>query len=754
MVLMPRACRLPVVGMLWIGLTAGLRADAPRVADRQVPSSVARPDEPPFVERPGELEFSGRLIVKPAAMERLVAEGLTPEAAARAVREARDRLAGLVVRYYPEVDEYLVRVPEGYDENRLAAELLSAARYAYVVPDWICYPTLTPDDPLFGNQWHHVNIQSQQAWDLTTGSDQIIVAFTDTGIDLNHPDLAPRLVPGYNSATDTAQVDGGDISDINGHGTHVAGTAAATGNNGQGVAGVGWNQPIMMVRVTNSTDGTAAQSDILEGARWAAEHGARVVSASYSGVSSPSVETTGQYLRDNFDALYCYAAGNSATNLSGFDHPDVIVVGASDASDQRAGFSSFGRAVDVFAPGVGIWSTRRGGGYGAASGTSFATPLTNGVLAMIWSVDPAFSADQVELILFLSADDLGDPGDDLVFGHGRVNLWRAVTLAQAVSAGNVPPAPGDDASFAVGGTPRTLDVLANDADANLDPLHLIAVESPTPAGASVTISSGGGPQGRDVLVYTAPGGFSGLDTFSYSVSDGQATSTAQVTIDVADPATLRNPEDPRSTDTGARAAYFELTDPTSLPDYSRLEPYRRKRVSAILFPPTDDRFASSGRRDDVGAVFTGYLRIRDDANYTLYVESDDGARLYVGDQLVVDNDGLHPMREASGQIALRAGLHAIRVEYFERTGTAGLILRLEGAGRPKHTLGPGVFFRNLCREDIDNNGIVDLGDLAIVLGNFGLSGNVTEQQGDTNNDLRIDVTDLSNVLASFGLTCP
>lgn len=712
------------------------------------------PDRLPFVERPGELEFSGRMIVKPVRIERLLAEGLSPAVAARRAQFARDQLAGLVVEYFPEVDEYVIRVPEGYDENRLAGELLSTADYEYVEPDWICYPALTPNDPLFPNQWHHINIQSQQAWDITTGSDQITVAFTDTGIDLNHPDLAPHIVPGFNSATNLAQADGGDVSDINGHGTHVAGTAAAIGNNNQGVAGVGWNQRIMMVRVTNSPDGSASLSNILQGARWAAEHGARVVSSSYSGVEGSGVETTGRYIKENFDALYCYAAGNSSTDLSSFDHRDVVVVGASNQSDGRASFSSFGRAVDVFAPGVGIWSTRRGGGYGSASGTSFATPMTNGVISMIWSIDPTLSARQAEEILFRTADDIGDPGDDLIFGHGRVNVFNAATLAVTVSTTNLPPEPKPDNDYALGGQAKALDVTANDFDLNEDPLTIVSVESPTAAGATVTISPGSGPDGRDELIYTGPTGFSGTDTFSYTVSDGEFTADTTVSVDVTDPDALRQPENPPSTEFGLRVAYYDLNDPTSLPSFGDLSAASRSRLGAIAFPATDGNFATSGRADNVGAVFTGYIVVTQDALYTFYLESDDGSRLYIGNNLVIDNDGLHGMQEASSSIALAAGAHAFRVEYFERTGNAGVLLSISGAGRPKQLISPSGYVINTCREDVNGDGLVDLADLSTLLTNFGTTGNVTEQQGDTNNDLRIDTEDLSRLLEAFGTACP
>jgi len=245
-----------------------------------------------------------------------------------------------------------------------------------------------------------------------------------------HPDLLPSLVPGYNAASGKAEADGGDTSDINGHGTHVAGCAAAIGNNLIGVVGVGWNFKIMPIRVTNSPSGSAYLDDLLEGARWAVDHGAKVISASYSGVESSAIQSTGAYIRSK-GGLYLYAAGNSSTNLSWFDHPDVVVVGATDPNDNRAWFSSYGKAVDVFAPGTDIWSTYLGGTYAPLSGTSMATPIANGVFALVWSFNPKLTSQQVELIVERSCDDLGAKGNDNTYGWGRVNSFKALKSARA-----------------------------------------------------------------------------------------------------------------------------------------------------------------------------------------------------------------------------------------------------------------------------------------------------------------------------------
>jgi len=393
------------------------------------PAGGAADDRTPqYVEQPGVLEFSGELIVRPR-------QDLPPERS----RAARVRLMPYVRTYEGRVDEYVVVVPRGAGragargsgENEMAAALLATGDYQYAHPNWECSPLQAPNDPGFSAQWHHAAMQSALGWDLATGSPSIVVAMADSGVDLTHPDLQNR-VAGFNAASDLAEIDGGNIDDVatSGHGTHVAGCGAAMGNNGLGVVGMGWNLSFMMCRVSNKTSGNAYLDDLTQGARWAIEHGARSVSCSYTGVSNATIGTTGDYI-DSIGGVYLYAAGNSNSDLWNFDYANVIVVGATDQNDQKASFSSYGLACDVFAPGVAVYSTLRNGSYGFMDGTSMATPIVNGLVGMIWSVNPALTNHEVRDILFASCDDIGDPGEDDVFGHGRVNVYRALRSARA-----------------------------------------------------------------------------------------------------------------------------------------------------------------------------------------------------------------------------------------------------------------------------------------------------------------------------------
>lgn len=374
--------------------------------------------EPPqlFTPRPGHLEFSGRMIARP------VQDNPVARAAARA--EVQD----WILHEYSEVDEFILIVPEGQNENSFAAQLMASGDWEYVHPDWICYPLVIPNDPLFGDQWHHTQIQSAEAWDWFHSAPTRIAAWTDTGVDTDHVDLVNQLIPGYNAVDRLTQEQGGDLEDINGHGTVVGGTIGATGNNGEGVAGVVWDIQLLPVRVSNDPGGGAYLSDLEHGARWAVDNGASTISASYSGVEYSSVQTTGAYVR-SMGGLYLYAAGNDDVDHSGFDWDDVVVVGASDENDDKAWFSSYGTAVDLTAPGLYIWATEMGGGYRSASGTSLSTPIANGVAALMWGANPFLSSHELEQRIYAACDDIGEPGEDNVFGHGRANLRKGVEHA-------------------------------------------------------------------------------------------------------------------------------------------------------------------------------------------------------------------------------------------------------------------------------------------------------------------------------------
>jgi hypothetical protein len=383
---------------------------------------LAHGDVPSFVERPGIVEFSGQMIVRPVQRTALSLGG-------QDIRVARARAAARLmpqaIEYISQTDEYIVVLPAGETENSYAARLMATGDYEYVVPNWICHPTRVPNDGDYWQQWHHPKVRSPYVWDISIGNPGVIVADVDGGVQLDHPDLVGALVPGYNSRDRLAQRDGGDVSDVDGHGTFVIGLAGAVGNNHINVVGMGWQLSIMPVRYYNSPGG-GYLGDILDGVRWAVDHGVKCVNVSQTGVEYSPVQTTGAYVTSQGGLLF-WAAGNDGRNLSWFDWDDVIVVGATDPNDARATFSAYGRAVDVFAPGTNIYSTGLGGYLAIGSGTSAATPIAAGIAALVWSVHPTMTPAEVRARLFSGCVDLGPPGHDDTWGWGRVDSYATVS---------------------------------------------------------------------------------------------------------------------------------------------------------------------------------------------------------------------------------------------------------------------------------------------------------------------------------------
>ena len=443
-----------------------------------------------FIEVPGKHEFSGQMIARPWQPEALRERGLSPAEVEANGRMAREALGADILKHYPEVDEYIVRVRPNEGENRLAERLLATGRFEYVHPDWRCYGAVVPNDALYPNQWQHQRIHSEAGWDITVGNPSILVAICDSGVSPTHPDI--QQVQGWNIPSGNT-----NTSDVTGHGTFSAGMAAAVGNNLQGVVGAGWNLKVMPVRVENAAG--PPLSDINAGARWAADHGARIINCSYNGVADPSVETTGAYCRVR-NALLFWAAGNDGVQLPNGDHPDVVIVSATTSADQLASFSNFGNLIDVAAPGENVWSTTSPNGYGSGGGTSAASPLAAGVAAMLLAIDPTLSTYQLEALLEGSCDDLGPAGSDVFFGEGRINLAQA--LSDAICA-----------------TPLVL-------------TSGVSIPTPVPAGYyqfhqgtnywSAVATRGGLGTDWDLAVYQNPSGGSGTVCFSGPLANSVA----------------------------------------------------------------------------------------------------------------------------------------------------------------------------------------------------------------------------------------
>ena len=354
----------------------------------------------------------GRILVKPKA-------GLSDAEFDKILKQGGGRAVGRLRK----LGIHVVKVPP-QAEDAVARALARNKHVKFAEKDMLVEASeFIPNDPKYAEGWHLPTIDAPLAWEMATAHG-ITIAILDTGVNNAHPDLADQIVAGWNSVSRNA-----DTADINGHGTKVAGTAAASTDNGIGVAAVGLGANIMPIRITNRSDGYAYWSDIANGLTWAADNGADVANISYSVTSSSSVSSAAQYMRKKM-GLVVAAAGNDGSDPGWGDNPAIITVSATNASDGKASWSNYGSYVDVAAPGAGIRTTTKSGGYGSVSGTSFASPATAGVVALIMGANPDLSPDEIESILEASADDLVAGSDwHAYYGHGRVNSAVAVEMA-------------------------------------------------------------------------------------------------------------------------------------------------------------------------------------------------------------------------------------------------------------------------------------------------------------------------------------
>lgn len=318
-----------------------------------------------------------------------------------------------------------VAVPPG-QEQAMVERLSQDPRVEYAELDYLVFATIIPNDTEYYRQWGPAKIQAPAAWDLTVGDSDVTIAIVDTGVDLNHPDLDDKIVAGWDFVNDDSYA-----WDDHGHGTHVAGIAAAETNNGDGVAGISWGALIMPVKVLDD-QGDGYYSDVAEGILWACDHGAEIINLSLGG-SEPS-STLQDAVEEAHDdgCLMVAAAGNGGGY--GVDYPgrypETIAVAATDQSDSRASFSDYGSQIDVAAPGVAIYSTLWDNTYGWKDGTSMAAPHVSGLAALVWSMCPNLTNAEVQDVIENTADDLGPPGWDIYYGWGRINALAAVEAAE------------------------------------------------------------------------------------------------------------------------------------------------------------------------------------------------------------------------------------------------------------------------------------------------------------------------------------
>jgi thermitase len=338
---------------------------------------------------------------------------------------------------------HAVSVTEGSEEQVVAA-LRSNPHVGFAEVDRLVPPAAVYNDQYMTSEWHLAKINAPTAWDSSTGRN-VTIAILDTGVDGTHPDLAAQMVPGWNFYDNNS-----NTADVVGHGTTVAGAAAAASNNTIGVASVAGGARLMPLRISD-TSGNALYSTMAQAITWAADHGARVVNLSYADApASSTVISAAQYLRSKGGVMVA-AAGNSGTQDNTTPSSAIMIVSATDHSDLLATFSSYGAYVTISAPGIDILTTAVGGAYWNCWGTSLATPIVAGAAALVISARPDFTAAQIDSALTSSATDLGATGRDNFFGYGRVNAAAAVAKAIATTSADT-TAPTVSIASPTGGT--------------------------------------------------------------------------------------------------------------------------------------------------------------------------------------------------------------------------------------------------------------------------------------------------------------
>jgi serine protease len=327
-----------------------------------------------------------------------------------------------------------------------------AVEYVEKVP--MVKPILTPNDPRFPSMWHLQKIEAAAAWNFFSGGSNIVIAIVDDAIQRSHPDLAPNMwvnpgeipgngidddgngfvddVYGWDFSTNTGNIE--PPSDDMGHGTHVAGIASAATDNGIGIASIGFSAKIMGIKSSN-TAGSWPSSNSYNGILYAANNGANVINMSWGGAP---FSTTHQNVIDQAIAKGCIlvgAAGNDNSDevLYPAGYGGVISVASSDLNDKRSTFSNYGDWVKITAPGSSIESTYPTNRYATTSGTSMASPMVAGLIALMKSLNPAMPNSELIQCLYSSADNIDAENPIFVgrLGAGRINARRAMECVNA-----------------------------------------------------------------------------------------------------------------------------------------------------------------------------------------------------------------------------------------------------------------------------------------------------------------------------------
>jgi len=438
------------------------------------------------------------------------------DARSASIQAAHAAVRGEVVHQFAVEGLQLVRISATTSLSSALAAYRRDSNVVYAEPDYIVHTVQIPNDPLFPQMWSLHNtgqhggtagadIHAQQAWDITTGSSNVIVAVIDTGVDYNHPDLGANIFTGpicpnntvchgINTVLGTA-ASPNDPLDDNGHGTHVSGTIGAIGNNSVGVTGINWNVTILPCKFLDSQGVGATSSAIacLDFIKKLKDSGLNIVASNNSWGGADF----SQSLQDAIDRqrlsgiLFIAAAGNdfadndvTPTYPASFPLPNVIAVAATDRNDHRAGFSNMGRhSVHLGAPGQEILSTFLGGGYQTDSGTSMAAPHVTAVAALLAAHDPTLDWRAIKNLILSGGDTISSMSSTI--SGKRLNAFGSLTCTNSVVGSRL--APETDVIAGTAGVPITLSALNIKCDQPNAPVTVTV----SPGGQIITLADDG-----------------------------------------------------------------------------------------------------------------------------------------------------------------------------------------------------------------------------------------------------------------------
>jgi len=400
-------------------------------------------------------------------------------------QNVHSRQNGVVVDRIDKLGVQVVKIPKGKVLGEVNA-YRNENSVAFAEPDYMVRAhAITSNDPGYKDQWGLRKIKAPKAWGVTQGQASVKIAILDSGIDQDHEDLAGKIVANQNFTSSR------DVDDFFGHGTHIAGIAAAATNNSSGVAGVAYDCSLMNGKVIGD-NGSGQASWLAKGIIWAADNGAKVINiSSGTGSASKTLQRAVNYAWSK-GVVVVASAGNGFDESPSYPayYAHCIAVTATDSADAKPDISKYGAWVDVAAPGVNIYSTLPNHAnffstnyqdplnYGKLSGSSMAAPFVAGLAGLIWSTDYGTSNANVRYLLEQTADRIAGTGT--YWTYGRINAYAAVSPALStplftLSATPVSQtvAPGEAASFTVtvdpsGGLKEAVDLSVTGLPAGAD----------------------------------------------------------------------------------------------------------------------------------------------------------------------------------------------------------------------------------------------------------------------------------------------